>query len=131
MSVRLWRRPYVLRVHAPQTIVDGHASSKYKDKIVKLSIQPLGTNDLKALPEGERTIKRFQAWSDIALISADEMTGERGDRLFYEGEWYECKSCVRWPHTILKHWHSQFVLLPQNEQMEPPTLLNEQEVNED
>ena len=31
-----------------------------------------------------------------------------GDRLFYMGKWYACKSSIYWGNTILKHWISEF-----------------------
>ena len=77
-----------------------------------LNVQPLTPDDLKALPEGERTIKRLKAFGKCKLASADEFSGTPGDRLYYEGLWYECTSSNSWDGTPLAHYESRFVLLP-------------------
>ena len=123
MAITIWRKPYVLRRHEPQTINDkGYASAPFSDMTVHLNVQPMGANDLLALPEGARTVKRIVAFGNDELISADEINGIPGDYLFYFGAWYECTSCVRWKHTFLRHFHSQFVILPQKEQPGPPVI---------
>ena len=110
MGMGLFKRTYIVRKHQPQTIMKGYVSSAYKDVKMRLNIQPLSNNDLMALPEGERTVKRIKAFGVEELASADEYTGARGDRLFYRGFWYECKSSVLWDHTLLSHYQSDFVI---------------------
>jgi hypothetical protein len=89
-----------------------------------LDVQPLSSNELLVLPEGDRTVKRIKSYGADRLTSADENAGTRGDRLYYKEQWYECKSSVGWDHTILAHYRSEFVLLA-NQSNEPPP----QEVN--
>ena len=120
LFIGLFKKPYTVRQYAKQTFTDGYASAPYTDKNMKLNVQPLTPDELMALPEGERTIKRIKAFGAERLTSADEFEGIPGDRLFYNGRWYECQMSVMWDHTPLSHYRSEFVLLPCNEQMKPP-----------
>lgn len=120
VNIRLFKKPYTIRRHTEQTIVNGYASAPYSDFITRLNVQPLTPDELAALPEGDRTVMRKKSYGPDKLISADEFEGVPGDRLFYNGHWYECKSSVMWDHTILSHYRSDFVVLPQCDQMPPP-----------
>jgi hypothetical protein len=120
LYIGLFKKPHIVRQYGKQAFVRGYASAAYTDKAVRLDVQPLSPDDLMALPEGDRTVKRIKTFGPDRLTSADEFRDTPGDRLFYNGQWYECKSSVMWDHTILSHYRSNFVILPQREQMEPP-----------
>ena len=120
MYIGLFKRQYTVRLYEAQTIKDGYSSAPYADKVMRLNVQPLSPDDLMALPEGDRTVKRVKSIGPDKFNSADEFTGTPGAHLYYQGQWYECKSCVMWDHTILSHYRSEFVILPQSEQEEPP-----------
>ena len=113
MAIGIFRRTYTLRRFGEQTITDGYADAPYTEITVRLNVQPLSANELKALPEGERTIKRVKAFGAAKLISADKTAQRPGDWLFCDGEWYECRTCVHWLHTPLHHCEAEFVLLEQ------------------
>jgi hypothetical protein len=93
---------------------------------VRLNVQPLGSDELSALPEGERTIARVKTFGDTEMISADEHSGITGDLLLYSGKWYECKSCVHWLHTPLTHYEAEWVIRANNEQSDQLTVNSEQ-----
>lgn len=118
MAIGLFKRTYTVRKHKPQKITRGHASSPFTDVTTRLNVQPLSPDEMMALPEGERTVKRVKSFGADALTSADEFSGTPGDRLFYNGCWFECKSSVLWDHTMLKHYRSEFVIC--KEQDDPP-----------
>jgi len=121
MYIGLFKKSYTIRQHKAQTVVKGYASAPYSDTLIRLNVQPLSSNELLALPEGERTVKRVKSFGPDKLTSADDFEGVPGDRLFYNGRWYECTSSVMWDHTILAHYRSDFVILPQREQMDAPS----------
>lgn len=123
LYIGLFKRPYTIRQYGEQTITDGYPSSPYSDTMTRLNVQPLTPDELMALPEGERTVKRVKSFGPDKLKSADEFKGIPGDHLFYQGLWYECKSSVMWDHTILSHYRSDFVILPQREQDDPPEVI--------
>ena len=108
---RLFRRPYTIRRHGTQKIVNGYPVSDYSEFTTRLTVQPLSSDDLLALPEGERSIARVKTRGADALIDADEHSQTPGDMLFFQGKWYECKSCVHWLHTPMTHYESEFVLI--------------------
>ena len=121
LYIGLFKRPYTLRSYAAQDIVNGYAAAAFTDSVKRLDVQPLNPDELMALPEGERTVKRIKTFGPDRLTSVDEFAGIPGDRLFYNGYWFECTSSVMWDHTILNHYRSEFVLLPQADQMLPIT----------
>ena len=118
MSIGLFKRPYTVRKYGKQIIERGYASSPYTDITVKLDVQPLSPDELIALPEGERTVKRIKSFGSEKLASADDYDEIPGDCLYYNGFWYECKSSVQWEHTFLRHYRSEFVVLPNDKQKE-------------
>jgi hypothetical protein len=77
-----------------------------------LNVQLLGTDELQALPEGERSVKRVKAFGSKPITAANEFDGTPGDWLLYRGQWYECTASFHWEHgMIIDHWESQFTLL--------------------
>jgi hypothetical protein len=118
--IGLFKRTYPIRNYGGQVITDGYQSVEYADGAARLNVQPLSPDELLALPEGERTVKRVKTFGPDKFNSADEFTGTPATRLFYGGQWYECKSSVMWDHTILAHYRSEFVILPQFDQEAEP-----------
>ena len=56
MAIGIFRRPYTVRRHGKQAIVNGYAVSDSTDFTFKLNVQPLSSDELLALPEGERHV---------------------------------------------------------------------------
>ena len=124
----LFKRSYTIRHYVQQAIKNGYAYASYADTIIKLDVQPLSADELLNLPEGERVVKRLKAYGRPKLTPADEASGTPGDRLYYYGDWYECKSVQIWDWGILAHYESDFVILPPSDQEAPPTSPDEPEV---
>ena len=84
----------------------------------------MSTDQMQALPEGQRKVKRLEAHGVAGLVVADEKLNRKGDLLYYHGDWYECVSSQVWDHTILSHLNYQFVLVPNDAagsiDLEPP-----------
>lgn len=122
MLFSFFKHNYVVRKLSAETYCGGYAApGGHKDSVVTLNVQPLSSDELQALPEGERTVKRIKAIGENAFSTADEENGIPGDRLYYEGKWYECKSCHLWNHTLLAHYESEFAeMAPGQEGIGPP-----------
>jgi len=120
MVIGLFKKTYIVKKFGQQNIDGGYQSYTHTEIPVKLNVQPLSVNDLQALPEGSRTVKRVKSYGPDKLTSVDDMNNIPGDWLFYNGYWYECKSSVVWDHTPLSHYRSEFVILPENKQEPPP-----------
>lgn len=111
MDIDIFKKNYVIRRFGGQQFIDGYATAPYTDGTIKLNVQPLNSDEMQALPEGERTIKRLKSFGKLKLTAADQYTGVPGDRLFYYGRWYECVSSVNWDHTPISHFRSEFVAI--------------------
>lgn len=124
MNIRLFNKLYWLRQAQEQKLVKGHLVSGYEDVAVSLHVHPLSTNQIQALPEGERKMKRLEGHGEIKLNVGDEAQNRKGDLLYYHGDWYECLSCQLYDHTMLSHYNYQFVLVPRDASgatdLEPP-----------
>jgi len=118
MGIGLFKQTYTIRRYAPQAIIDGYATAQFTDMPANLNVQPLSPDEMMALPEGARTVKRIKSFGPGRLSPSDEYAGTPGDRLHYCGHWYECTSSVMWGHTMLSHYRSEFVIL--KEQESPP-----------
>ena len=120
----LWRKPFTIRRHGAQVIGDnGLTSETYEDIVFTLNVQPVAANQFEAQPAGDITVKRLKTWGADKLISAEENSGTPSDLLYYDGLWYKCTSSVKWDHTLLRHFQSDFTILPATEQMKelPPS----------
>lgn len=119
MLTGFFKHQYVIRRFGEETIERGYsAPGGYEDTVVSLNVQPLSSDDLQALPEGLRTVKHVKTVGGDEFTPADEEHGVQGDRLFYEGKWYECTSCQKWDHTLLSHYEAEFAEMPPGEK--PP-----------
>lgn len=111
----IFRRKFTIRRFGEEAVIDGYAHTSYEDTETPLNVQPLSADEIQALPEGERRIKRLKAYGDLTFTTADQSTGKRGDWLYYYGHWYECVSSLGWDHTMLAHCKSEFVEVPEAE----------------
>ena len=120
MGLSIFRKPYTVRQHSEQTVKRGYASAPYADIIARLDVQPQAPDSFEGREEGDVSVKHLKAWGNKKLTAADEIAGIPGDCLYYQGAWYECKSCVNWKHTPLAHYQSDFVIMPAEKQFDPP-----------
>lgn len=112
MNIRLFNKNYWIRRFGEQKAVKGYITAGYADFVASLNLHPLSTDEMQALPEGQRKVKRLEGHGDVALVVADEKTNQKGDMVYYHGDWYECVNSQLWDHTILSHYNYQFVLVP-------------------
>lgn len=113
MNIKLFNRDYLIRRFSEQHEVKGYLVSDYRDFYVSLHVHPSGGEQPQANPEGIRKVKRLEAHgSDEKLLAANPATNQKGDFLYFDGDWYECISAQEWDHTILSHVNYTFVLIP-------------------
>lgn len=117
----IWRRPYTLRRYSPQTYVNGYAVKNYEDITVYLDVQFLSSRELQLLPEGKRSTVHIKSYGNTIIRTADSKTGTPADRLYYQGEWWECESSVVRDKTLLSHCKAQFVKASEAEEAEITT----------
>lgn len=120
MLTGFFKHSYIVRRFGAETIVDGFSGAGHTDSTVVLDVQPLTSDDLQALPEGQRTVRRIKSLGADRFTPADEETGTPGDWLYYDGRWFECKSCQMMNLTLLSHYESEFTLVPPGPNTDPP-----------
>lgn len=121
MLFSFFKRDYIVRRFGDETVVNGVSGAPHEDFVVALEdVQPLSSDELQALPEGERTVRHIKSIGSTKFTTADEESGTPGDWLYYNGRWFECKSCQLWDHTILAHYESEFVVVPSGPATPPP-----------
>lgn len=138
MNITLFNKLYWIRRFGEQKNIKGYLVSEHQDFGASLNVHPLSTDQMQALPEGQRKLKRLEAHGVAGLVVADEELNRKGDLLYYHGDWYECVSSQVWDHTILSHLNYQFVLVPSDASgsidLEPPVgdpVLTEQSTDEE
>jgi len=114
--MNFFKLTYCLRRFNEQKILNGLAvTASYEDITVELDVQPTVATDLKNLPEGDRSGKSIKSFGDFAIKTANQSTKTRADRLYYNGEWYECVSSSYFEHTPLRHYESLYVKVSESD----------------
>lgn len=121
MNICIFNKKYIVRRFDEQEIYEGYVTAGHKDIQVSLNVHPLSSDQMLALPEGERRVKRLEGHGTDVLVVADQSKNQKGDLLYYHGEWYECVSAQEFDHTLLSHWNYQFVLVPTDAAGSPDT----------
>lgn len=130
--MNIFKLKYTLRTFSRQKTKRGYAvRASFKDKIVSLDVQPTVAVDLRSLPEGKRAGKSIKSYGDFPVQTADVKQGYRADRLFYDGEWYECVSSSYFEHTPLRHWKSLYTLVSEADNTEVAPTETEDDEDDD
>lgn len=116
--MNLFKKEYVLRKFGEQKIVNGYSLSPYTDHITKLNIQPLSADELMALPEGDRAVKRIKGIGKADIHTVNDYKGIPADRVFYKGCWYECEGSDIRDNTKIGQTSATFVIVSKNENEE-------------
>lgn len=122
MNISIFNRKYWVRRFGAQKAVKGYFTSDHEDFVASLHVHPMGTDQLQALPEGERNVKHLEGHGTDILLAADQDKGTKGDYLLYKGDWYECTSAQEYDHTLLSHYNYQFVIIPKDSAKSKDTL---------
>lgn len=109
----IFKKPCVLRSFGETIIERGYPKASYKDRIVKLNVQPLTSTEVLALPDGIRRSKNIKAFGKVAMKPADDQTGVMGDWIYYQadGHWYECLGADIWGCTPIGQTEAVFGLV--------------------
>ena len=79
MLFTFFKRDYIVRRFGKETVVEGFSAAPYEDSVLKLEdFQPLSADEIQALPEGQRSIRRIKSIGTTQFTPADEKTGVRG-----------------------------------------------------
>ena len=110
--MNIWRKNYTLRRYGQQQFVNGYPVAAYTEMTVLLDVQP----DMNAATidiDGKRRVQRLTSYGDAEIITANVEAGQRADRLFFNGSWYECESSMWYEHTPIAHYTATWIRVPE------------------
>ena len=109
--IAFFKKSYKVKRFGKEKVVNGYTTSGYADiEPVPLDVQEQDSSTISE-PHGKRTPKTLNVFGSFKFIAA-ESPDIKGDLILYKEQWYECKSCTEHHNTILRHFHSTFVLDP-------------------
>ena len=109
--IAFFKKKYTVKRFGDEIIVNGYPTAGYYDiKNISLDVQEQDST-MVAEPHGKRTPKTLDVFGSFKFIVSDSPE-TKGDLICYKDQWYECKSCVGHHNTILRHYHSTFMLDP-------------------
>lgn len=107
MGLSLWKKERILRRFKAPLSTGGVTLQDYYDMPVMADVQTTDRSS-KTREDGDLSSQELKVFTDEKLHVADEVTGTLGDRLWFQGLWFECKSSRLSENTFLKHWTSTF-----------------------
>lgn len=118
MLAGFFQKKRVVRRYSEPSYVRGYASLPYEDIKMKMDVQT--TEDkASADTDGIKSTQRLKVFSDEQLRVEDNYRNIHGDRIYFQGKWFECESSRLSENTGLAHWTSTFVECSVQE--DPPT----------
>lgn len=105
--MNIFKQMYTVRRYKGTSWGHGTSETAYTDVQLPLDVQAK-TRRNQDDSSGRSTMGVLTVYSDVQLLPTEPDDQTTGDRLFYMGKWYACKSSIYWGNTILKHWISEF-----------------------
>ena len=102
------KREHSLRRYSASEIVKGYASIPYEDLTLPTDVQTL-EDVVITTPDGSESVQRLKVFCDSEILAENQNTQQKGDRLWFQGKWFECKSSRLSENTPLRHWTATFV----------------------
>lgn len=96
------------------TIERGREQVSYADSVFHGDVQNPSDSSTK-FSEGGRREPRLKAWTDQPFTPEDQISGKHADWIWVDGAWWKCMNCRYARNTILAHYVSEFVRVPENE----------------
>ena len=102
------KRPHLLRRYSKPEIVRGYSSIPYEDKTLPMDIQTL-EDMVITTADGSKSIQKLRVFCDSIILVENEENQQKADRLWFQDNWFECKSSRLSENTPLKHWTATFI----------------------
>lgn len=113
----IFKRTYLRRRFGEVTWVNGYPSRVYVDANVVMDIQT--TDDtIRTTEDGSQAVQNLKVFCDEAFVLDHEVGHSRADQVWFQGKWFECKSCRLSNNTFLAHYVATFTECA--DQAEPP-----------
>lgn len=102
------KRPYTLRRYSEPQIVRGYSSIPYEDLTLPMDVQTLEDKVMTGT-DGSDSIQQLKVFCDSEILVESEHKQQKADRLWFQGKWFECRSCRLSENTPLRHYTATFV----------------------
>lgn len=112
--MNIFKKPHTIRRYSAPKIVRGYSSIPYEELTLPMDVQTLKDETITT-PEGTKSVQRLKVFCDFEILVENQGTQQKGDRLWFQGKWFECKSSRLSENTPLRHWTSTFVECLDNE----------------
>lgn len=109
-----FRKPHTLRRYMEPKIVRGYPSIPYEDLTFPMDVQTM-EDAVITEGDGSRSVQRLKVFCDDEILVEDTAKKQKGDRIWFQGKWFECRSSRLSENTPLRHWTSTFVECPDQE----------------
>lgn len=73
---------------------------------VNAVVMPLTGKELLNLPEAQRTKRALRVYTDIQLVTADDVNNKKADRFDHQEREYEIQKNEDWTRTDIEHYKS-------------------------
>ena len=103
----IFKKKHILRRFGEVTYKDGYPMADYTDMILDMDVQT--PSDVTEMTEaGADASKSLKVFCDTEILIDDEHTGQRADKLWYKGKWFDCKTSRLAENTFIKHYVATF-----------------------
>lgn len=106
--MQFFKRNHLFRRFSRPINERGYVSIPYTDITLHADVQT--TEDTaKTDADGTRSVQRLKVFCDEPLLVENQKTQQKGDRLYFQNKWFECKSCRLSDNTPIRHYTATFV----------------------
>lgn len=102
------KRPHTLRRYSKPIYVKGYSSIPYEDLTLLMDVQTL-EDIVVTTQDGSKSVQKLKAFCDSEVLVESEAKQQKADRLWFQGKWFECKSCKLSENTPLRHYTATFI----------------------
>ena len=106
--MNFFKKNHLIRRYSEPSIVRGYTSIPYTDITLPMDVQTT-ENKSKTDTDGTESVQRLKVFCDFELYTEDETQHRKADRLWFQGQWFDCISSRLSENTPLRHWTATFV----------------------
>ena len=106
--MHFFKRPRLIRRYSQPSNAGGYMVIPYEDITLPVDVQTL-ENTARTKADGTDSVQRLKAFCDYEILTENEHTQQKADRLWFQGTWFDCQSSRLSENTPLRHWTATFV----------------------
>lgn len=106
--MNFFKKDKTIRRYSTPKIVRGYSSIPFEEITLPMDVQTL-EDIVITTPEGSRSVQKLKVFCDTELLVENTRTQQKADRLLFQGDWFECRSCRLSENTPLRHYTATFI----------------------